>query len=136
MSFWKGLKGEGMGKINVKLLQGIEDAENQIQKEKQPQGVRRDLQESQSSQSVSKPSKSTKKSKKTENKPNTKPQKQVFSFRALTEDISIWKAYSTATGKTMEKIGTAALNEYIKRHKLNEAEKAVFDALGARGARE
>lgn len=67
-----------------------------------------------------------------EEKPNTKPQKQVFSFRATLDDITDWKAYSTATGEKMENIGTAAMNEYISNHPLTGAEKAVFEAMKAR----
>lgn len=32
----------------------------------------------------------------------------------------------------MESIGTDALNEYMKRHRLSEAELAVFNALVAK----
>lgn len=67
-----------------------------------------------------------------EEKANTKPQKQVFSFRAALDDITDWKAYSTATGEKMENIGTAAMNEYIGNHPLTGAEKAVFDAMKAK----
>lgn len=55
--------------------------------------------------------------------------KQVFSFRAGINDISCWKAYSTATGQTMESVGNAALTEYLKNHPLKGNEKVVFDAL-------
>lgn len=58
--------------------------------------------------------------------------KQVFSFRAVINDINIWKAYATASGKTMEEVGTEAMNGYIRRHKLSEKEQAVFDALMVR----
>lgn len=125
-----------MGKLDMKLMQGIEETENQIQTQKQDT----EFVGSQNPQKAPKQLKArnnTKKSKKSENKPNTKPQKQVFSFRAMVSDISIWKAYATATGRTMENIGTAAMHEYMKRHKLNAAEQAVFEALRAReGSRE
>lgn len=55
--------------------------------------------------------------------------KQVFSFRAGINDISCWKAYSTATGQTMESVGNAAMTEYLKNHPLKGNEKVVFDAL-------
>lgn len=119
-----------MGKLNMKLMQGVEDAEKQIQKEKQSQEIQDDLHMPQNSNNTSK-------RKKAENKPNTKPQKQVFSFRTVIADIAVWKAYATASGKTMENIGTAAMNEYMKRHKLTGAEQAVFEALMEReGSRE
>lgn len=124
-----------MGKLDMKLMQGIEETENQIQTQKQDT----EFVGSQNPQKAPKQLKArnnTKKSKKSENEPNMKPQKQVFSFRAMVSDISIWKAYSTASERTMENIGTAAMNEYVKRHKLNETEQAVYEALMAReGAR-
>jgi len=138
-----------MGKLNMKLMQGIEDAENQIQKEKQivggqkaqktqvaPDNVRGPVRKPQTAPEQSKARKNTKKSKIIENKPNTSSQKQVFSFRAAVSDIAIWRAYATASGKTMEYISNAAMNEYIKRHKLNEVEIAVFEALMVREERE
>ncbi len=60
--------------------------------------------------------------------------KQVFSFRAVLADISIWKAYAVASGKTMENICNAAMYEYLKKHKLAGAEQAIFDAIKARDA--
>ena len=47
-------------------------------------------------------------------------------------DISIWKAYAVASGKTMENICNAAMYEYLKKHKLAGAEQAIFEALKAR----
>lgn len=58
--------------------------------------------------------------------------KQVFSFRAMLADVVIWKAYAVASGKTMEDICNAAINEYLRRHKLAGVEQAVFDAIKAR----
>lgn len=124
-----------MGKLNVKLMQGIKETENQIQSDKQTQKQDTVFVDSQNPEKAPKQSKArsdTKKGKTSENEPNTKPQKQVFSFRAMIADIAFWKAYSTASGKTMENIGTAAMHEYMKRHKLNGAEQAVFEALMVR----
>lgn len=127
-----------MGKLDMKLMQGIEETENQIQADKQRQKQDAGFVGSQKPQKAPTQLKSrnnntnTPKSKKNENEPNTNPQKQVFSFRAMVSDILVWKAYATASGKTMENIGTAAMQEYLKRHKLNEAEQAVFEALRAR----
>ena len=140
-----------MGKLNMKLMQGVAETEQQIEKEKKPDSVdgkavakdgetRKLNEKSQKPQITPKESKARKNasnSKKTENKPNTKPQKQVFSFRAMITDIAAWKAYATASGRTMENIGTAAMHEYVKRHRLNAAEQAVYEALMARaGSRE
>lgn len=135
-----------MGKLNMKLMQGVAETEQQIEKEKKLDSViekavakDRDTgelskkpQKPQNPQGQSEPRKNIQKRNKSENKPNTKPQKQVFSFRAMITDIAAWKAYSAASGRTMENIGTAAMHEYMKRHKLNEAEQAVFEALRAR----
>jgi len=68
-------------------------------------------------------------------KPPEKPKtgkKQVFSFRASVDDIAIWKAYAKATDQTMEVIGTAAMNEYIKRHELTGDEKTLFELMKSR----
>ena len=75
------------------------------------------------------PIKSTPAEEKAEEKPNTKQKKQVFSFRATLDNIADWKAYATATGQTMENVGTAAMNEYLDRHKLTGAEQAIFEAM-------
>lgn len=48
-------------------------------------------------------------------------------------DISVWRAYATASGKAMEYIGVAAMNEYVRRHKLNDAQRAVFEAWQGKG---
>lgn len=75
------------------------------------------------------PIKSTPAEEKAEKKANTKQKKQVFSFRATLDNIADWKAYATATGQTMENVGTAAMNEYLDRHKLTGAEQAIFEAM-------
>lgn len=56
----------------------------------------------------------------------------MFSFRALIKDISMWRAYAVASGKTMEDICNAAMNEYLRKHKLAGVEQAVFDAIKMR----
>lgn len=76
--------------------------------------------------------KSTPTEEKAEEKANTKQKKQVFSFRATLDNIADWKAYATATGQTMENVGTAAMNEYLDRHKLTGAEQAIFEAMKAK----
>lgn len=144
----------------MKLLQGIEAFEEHIEKDKEMQEVHvpKKEKETEVSNKVSdktkvvsevKPEAESQKemlqtreqlkqktvhmsSSKAKGSSNKMLQKQVFSFRAVTKDISIWKAYSTATARTMENIGTDAMNEYIKKHKLSEAESAVFNALIAK----
>lgn len=58
-----------------------------------------------------------------------KPRKQVFSFRAEVDDIARWKAYSTATGQTMESVGNSAMIEFLKNHPLSGSQKIIFDEL-------
>lgn len=58
--------------------------------------------------------------------------KQVFSFRAVVADITIWRAYAVAKGETVENLGNAAMEEYLKRHKLSGTELAIFESLKAR----
>lgn len=140
-----------MGKMNMKLMQGIGETEGLFQKEKQPEtneipAAKREQKDMKSegeknapSGSIKKTSEDTKKAELPKNRTKTKKkvdkgQKQVFSFRAFIEDINIWKAYVTAVGSetTMEKIGSEAMKEYINRHKLSGPELAVFEALLAR----
>lgn len=52
----------------------------------------------------------------------------VFSFRANPDDVTRWKSYAKARqGVTLAEIGAAAMEEYIKRHKLADAEAAIYD---------
>ena len=133
-----------MGGVNMKLMKGIEEAENQMQKEKTTQKpeekkkVENELQNTQ--KAVRKPQtakgqqkvKNTAMRKKAGNEPDKIQKKQVFSFRAVLADISIWKAYAVASGKTMENICNAAMYEYLKKHKLSGAEQLIFDVIKAR----
>lgn len=136
-----------MGGINIKLMQGIGEVENQMQKEKQIQtpkreeAVRKETETRDTKETAGKPQKagkqprskkSTAMRKKSENDPDKMQKKQVFSFRARLSDIVIWKAYAVASGKTMEYICNVALSEYLKKHKLTGAEQTVFDAIKAR----
>lgn len=133
-----------MGGINIKLMQGIDETENQMQKEKQTQKVgkqekvenetrdnQRAVGKPQSAKRQPKVKKNIGMGKKNGNESGNM-QKQVFSFRAYIKDISMWRAYSVASGKTMEDVCNAALNEYLKKHKLTGAEQAIFDAIKAR----
>ncbi len=133
-----------MGGVNMKLMQGIEEAENQMQTGKQTpkaeekEKVENELQNTQEavrkSQTAKKQQKvkNTTMRKKVENEPNKMSKKKVFSFRAILADISIWKAYAVASGKTMEDICNAAMYEYLKKHKLEGIEQTIFDAIKAR----
>lgn len=136
--------------VNIKLQKGINNQEDDIEKDIQQQETKhaqsKDLQKNEkqiiegtTSKKDTDQNAETNKSSKT-NRSNvkktdvnrTKKRKQVFSFRADTDDIAAWKAYATVTGCTMETIGTAALNEYLKRHKLKGADLNIFEAMKAK----
>ena len=133
-----------MGGVNMKLMKGIDDAENQLQKEKQTpkieEAMRKETGTENNKGTVRNPQKSEKqpRAKKTSMRkkaviePDKMTKKQVFSFRAVLTDIAIWKAYAIATGQTVESIGNNAMNEYLKKHKLSGAERVIFDAVKAR----
>lgn len=144
-----------MGKVNVKLLQGIEDTEGQINKEKQMPGnnasdagekagaskkpsdttsqsldiVPETQTESFKVKGSEKKKRVAEESSKLKTAPDKAVKKQVFSFRAAVRDINVWKAFATSTGRTMESIGSDAMNEYMKKHRMSDAEAAVFKAL-------
>ena len=136
-----------MGGVNMKLMKGIDDAESQLQKEKQTtkteEAMRKGTGTENNKGTVRNPQKSEKQPRIKKNtgmrKNNEKEtdkmlKKQVFSFRAVLADISIWKAYAVASGKTMEDICNAAMYEYLKKHKLAGVEQAIFEAIKARDA--
>lgn len=125
-------------------MKGIEEAENQMQKEKQPpkseEPVKKEEKNKDIQKAAGKPQSAKKQSKanstpmrKKDDKEEDKMfKKQVFSFRAMLNDIVIWKAYAVASGKTMEDICNAAMYEYLKKHKLAGIEQTIFDAIKAR----
>ena len=133
-----------MGGINIKLMQGVDDAEKQLQKEKQSQKAEKPMREETETRNTQKAdgkSQTAKKQSKAKNTPIRKKdekeadkilKKQVFSFRAVVADITIWRAYAIAKGETIENLGNAAMEEYIKRHKLLGTELAIFEALKVR----
>ena len=136
-----------MGGVNMKLMQGIDETENQLQKGKQTpkreEAVRKETGTENNKGTVGKPQKSEKQPrvkkntamrKNNENETDKMLKKQVFSFRAVLADISAWKAYAVASGKTMENICNAAMYEYLKKHKLAGVEQAIFEAIKARDA--
>lgn len=133
-----------MGGINIKLMQGIDDTENQLQDEKQPKKIQEpgnhekaktkaeSIQKPQTTSTQSRAKKNTGVNKKIGNEPKKMHKKQVFSFRAGISDIAAWRAYAIATGQTVENIANNAMNEYLRRHNLAGAELAIFEALKAR----
>lgn len=149
-----------MGKLNMALLKGIDEANNQLDKEKQqvPQeafmnenedsieGVKRMNEENQKNSfnekenpaeviiqkpETHKKSKSSKKNpsekEELEIQTNTEPKKAVMGFRAEQEKMEVWKLYADATGQEIGALCTAAIDEYIKRHKLNEDQQQLFN---------
>ena len=52
---------------------------------------------------------------------------KVFSFRGLARDVDQWRLYASIRGAKVDEIGSAAMQEYIKRHPLSAEEKALFD---------
>lgn len=131
-----------MGRLNLNLMKGIEETEQQIQKEKQSQesSMSKVLDE----KPAEEPSAGAVKVPKASSKPTAVPkkgsqkkekgreEKQVFSFRASLSEIALWRAFATASGEKIEHIGCMAMNEFMKNHKLTGAELAVFEALLAR----
>lgn len=133
-----------MGKLNLKLMQGIEDAEGQIIRDK-AQELHANEQEGQkeeianegesdndseyNQQSIADRIRPEHDRSLNKGKSNASSRKQVFSFRALLHDIDVWKAFATATGKTMENVGAAAMNAYIENYKLSKMEEDIFVAL-------
>lgn len=129
-----------MGGLNLKLMQGIEEAEGLIKQGKQPQKApasetkqeKKAEEASAGAQKVPATARKPKASSRKEEGKKGREEKQVFSFRAPLGEIAAWKAFATATGETMEHIGCMAMDEYLKRHKLTETELAVFEALRER----
>lgn len=71
---------------------------------------------------------STPKEEKAEEKPNTKPQKQSFSFRADQSKIESWKLYAETIGtKDIGTLWTAAIDEYISNHKLTADQQEIYN---------
>lgn len=125
----KGTFSKKIREIEEKEPERVERLKAEVEAEKDtPQTT----QKPQTAPEPQEPIKSTPAEEKAEEKPNTKQKKQVFSFRATLDNIADWKAYATATGQTMENVGTAAMNEYIDRHKLTGAEQAIFEAMKAK----
>lgn len=71
---------------------------------------------------------STHKEEKAEEKPNTKPQKQSFSFRADQSKIESWKLYAETIGtRDIGTLWTAAIDEYISNHKLTADQQEIYN---------
>lgn len=133
-----------MGKLNVKLMQGIDETEKQIQQEKKQQPAYEAEKKvgeftdriSEVQQSRALKGAAVKKNVQSDVKDgvasNIRIKKHVFSFRADIKEINIWKTYALSCGRSMESVGSEAMSEYIKKHKLSETEQAVYNALMAK----
>lgn len=66
---------------------------------------------------------------KPENKKAPVGEKIVFSFRSPKSNVESWRIYANLKGMKVEELGTAALDEYMKKHPLSDEEQAVFNTL-------
>lgn len=66
---------------------------------------------------------------KPENKKSAISEKIVFSFRSPKSNVESWRIYASIKGMKMEDLGTASLNEYMKKHPLSDEEQTVFNTL-------
>lgn len=74
------------------------------------------------------PMKSTPEEEKRVYAPNTKPQKQSFSFRAEQVKIENWKLYAETVGAgDVGALWSTAIDEYISNHKLTEEQQVIYD---------
>lgn len=66
-----------------------------------------------------------------EKKLNKRITSKVFSFWGSRDSIAVWQAYQKANPDfpTVEALGTAALDEFIRNHPLAAEQKTAFDAL-------
>lgn len=124
-----------MGKLNMNLLKGIEEQESVIDRSKQEQEETRHIaqdtpQVSQNPNTPLKqqqPQKNTYKEEKVQNRVNTKVAKAVMGFRAEIEKMENWKLYASVTGQEIGILCTAAIDEYINRHKLTAEQQQLFN---------
>lgn len=66
---------------------------------------------------------------KPENKKAPVGEKIVFSFRSPKSNVESWRIYANLKGMKVEELGTAALDEYMKKHPLSDEEQAVLNTL-------
>lgn len=52
---------------------------------------------------------------------------KVFSFRAPIETVDSWRLWADAKGLKVDDLGEKALEEYIRRHPLNEDQKTIYE---------
>lgn len=56
---------------------------------------------------------------------------KVFSFRSWIDEVDGWRLYAAVKGLKIDELGAAAMNEYIKRHPITDAERELQEALEA-----
>lgn len=56
-----------------------------------------------------------------------KARKKVFSFRAEVDQVDSWRIWADAKGLKVDELGTLALTEYIKKHKLTEDQQKIYE---------
>lgn len=54
---------------------------------------------------------------------------KVFSFRGWKDEVDQWRLYASAKGMKIDEVGSAAMNEYIKRHPITAEEGELQKAL-------
>ena len=54
---------------------------------------------------------------------------KVFSFRGWKDEVDQWRLYAMAKGMKIDEVGSAAMNEYIKRHPVTAEESELQKAL-------
>lgn len=54
---------------------------------------------------------------------------KVFSFRGWKDEVDYWRLYAAVKGLKIDELGSAAINEYIKRHPVTGAESDLQSAL-------
>ena len=54
---------------------------------------------------------------------------KVFSFRGWKDEVDQWRLYASAKGMKIDEVGSAAMNEYIKRHPVTAEESELQKAL-------
>ena len=52
---------------------------------------------------------------------------KVFSFRGWKDEVDFWRLYASLKGMKIDEVGSAAMNEYIKRHPITGEEKELQD---------
>lgn len=52
-----------------------------------------------------------------------------FSFWAVKEEADDWRIWAKAKGMKVDDLGALAIREYIKRHKLTDDQKQIYELM-------